>query len=100
MESVGGNYGQVLEGLGEATDSTRDSKMGGSSPPTEEDDDAERGEAIGLTEGQAQGTRFSTGSRRRSMRGASLDTDHIELANLRNAGGLQRKAGATSHNDY
>jgi hypothetical protein len=67
MVSVGGNYGEVLDDVFEQSSSPEDKSEGGVSPPTEEDSEAERGEA----EGRA---------RRRSFRRVSHGEDGIELA--------------------
>jgi hypothetical protein len=98
MESVGGNYGEVLEDLGGITDQEGNGKSGEASPPTEEDDEAERGEALGFSELLAQGRSHSKSSRRRSIRRASIDPDHIELASLRSHE-LHKKMSDRSHND-
>jgi hypothetical protein len=98
MESVGGNYGQVLEAFTEAIDPFDGKDSGGSSPPTEEDEKAERGEALGFSELLAQGRSHSQSSRRRSFRRASLDPDHIELASIRSQN-LHKKSSNRSHED-
>jgi hypothetical protein len=98
MESVSGNYTQVLEDLMEATDAFDGKESEKTSPPTEEDDEAERGEALGFSELLAQGRTHSQSSRRRSLRRASLDPDHIELASLRSHN-LHKKPSNRSHND-
>jgi hypothetical protein len=95
MESVGGNYGEVLEDLGEFSDPNANAPNeaideGKESPPTEPDDLAEQGVALGFSESQSEG-RYST--RRRSTR-RSNDTDHIELASIRSS--LRRTARGKS----
>lgn len=69
MESVGGNYGEVLDDVGELSSSPDDKSGVQASPPTEEDE-AERGEVQSRT-------------RRRSFRRVSADGDGIELAGYR-----------------
>jgi hypothetical protein len=95
MESVGGNYGQVLEDLGEGGVSDETTKSGASSPPTDEDDEAERGEALGFSELLAQGRSHSS-SRRRSRR-FSIDPDHIEVASTGSRGGRVKREANSEH---
>jgi hypothetical protein len=98
MESVGGNYGEVLQDLGGMTDEDANGNSGKSAPPIEKDDEAERGEALGFSELLAQGRSRSQSSRRRSIRRASLDPDHIELASIRSHN-LHKKMSNRSHHD-
>jgi hypothetical protein len=85
MESVGGNYGEVIEDSGEVFEDSEEGKKSRGSPPTEADDEAEKGahNAQGLSELQSMGKSNLRPSRRRSVRMGSADGEGIELASLR-----------------
>jgi boron transporter len=78
MESVGGNYGEVIQGAGDSVDASGEITRGSNSP-TEEGDKAERGEAPGISELVAKRISHLSSGRRKSFR-AFDDHDEIELA--------------------
>jgi hypothetical protein len=89
MESVGGNYGEVIQGTGNSADASGQITRGSNSP-LEESDEAERGEAAGISELVAERLSHSSSTRRKSF-GAYQDRDEIELAPPRKNGSRHRK---------
>jgi hypothetical protein len=78
MESVGGNHGQVLDGAG-FSQGPSGMSTNGTSSPIEKVDEAERGQAPGLSE-LAMEERGASMSRRRNSRRSADRGDEIELA--------------------
>lgn len=89
MESVGGNYGEVIQGEGNSADASGQITRGSNSP-LEESDEAERGEAGAISELVAERLSHSSSTRRKSFR-ASDDHNGIELIPRRKSGSRHRK---------